>query len=579
MWPSSPEPVSIVRPGPVVWLLAVSLFKAIELAGIVQGHGSTFLYLLQGDLKTIVAAGFLTVGTALARQRVLRSVCWVALAALSTLFLLDALTVLYFDVRPSWRDAGRAREIVEARAFLFRPLTLVTMGSGVGAFFVSIRTTRRIRLALFGGGAALVLLSLVPVAAPAALEKYHVSLLRSLFAEPSQTKSPPYLLREAADAYDHWLEEPSVAKFSGERPPLLLIIVESLSAVDSHRTSGLGTLWPHFDEMTDDGTLFTNFMSAGRSSIDALIALMGGILPCHYPGLGQPGSKTFATSASYVRQLEQRGYFTSYVTGWHLPQKIGWFSLQDYLTVNHFDEAVGRDDPAFRNRSWSNFMPPDGAIFDVARSHLDALLAGTQPFFMTIATVSSHPPYEPSADSKAAKQDPREFVMRYVDRELGRFYQGLRSTRFFERGIMMVLGDHRYWGPLTPPEESRYGDSAIARIPLLVVGKGIPHGKRDPRFFQQQDLLRRLDSLNTPGLVLTEAPVFVEYTTQRGNLSVFSRIDQARVRSRMTLSSGREISWKDPPPKDAAPIEAMIHRQRAALQHLDTLVPPSTTDD
>jgi hypothetical protein len=579
MRPASTVSTFALRLGPLAWLLALSAYKAHDLQLLLAGNGTTFLYVWQGDLKTFVVATSLVLAASVSRQRWIRMGLGVLLALLALLFVADTLTVLFFDVRPTWRDWSRIREVLDARSFLLKPLTLLSLLGGVVAMMVSFRVTRRRQIAtsVFGGFALLA--AFFPSSRPQSQAKYHASVLQSVWRDTVQAESPAYPLREAAAAYATWRREPAVAAFGGRRPNLILIIIESLSAVDSQKTSGLGNLWPRFDAMAADGSLFVNFMSAGRSSIDALIAIFGGILPCHYPGLDAPDSTTFKNSGVFLHQLKARGYFTSYVTGWDLPQKISWFPLQEYLSANGVDQAIGRSDPFYRGLPAINYMPPDKAVFDLARKNLDARSRDGRPFFMTIATVSSHPPYEATAESRAAKQDPRAFIMSYVDGEVGRFYDGLKATHFLDEGILMILGDHRHWGPLTPAEETRYGDSAIARVPLLVVGAGIPRGTVDRRFFQQQDLLRQLDQIAKPEATLTKTPIFVEYTTSRDNLSVFSTGDQARRRQRLSLSAGRDMSWSGTPPLDAPQIEAALHRQRAALQHLNTLTLPATSRD
>ena len=127
---------------------------------------------------------------------------------------------------------------------------------------------------------------------------------------------------------------------------------------------------------------------------------------------------------------------------------------------------------------------------------------------------------------------------------------------------------------LTKQETERYGASARARVPLLVIGKDYPENTVDARFFQQSDLLRKLDSVSQPEALLSPHPVWVErYNRKFGrielidNLSVFDQADDGRHEYQLTIS-GNHIDWMGDKPDFATEIELLIHKQRSQHQSL-----------
>ena len=128
--------------------------------------------------------------------------------------------------------------------------------------------------------------------------------------------------------------------------------------------------------------------------------------------------------------------------------------------------------------------------------------------------------------------------------------------------------------PLTAVETARYGDSARARVPLLVIGNAYPRGVSDERFFQQSDLLRMLGKIQQPGVLLSPQPIWVErYNRKYGrielidHLSVFDEADQGRQEYRLKMP-GNRIEWQGKYPQFARQVETRIHVQRSLHQQI-----------
>ena len=76
-----------------------------------------------------------------------------------------------------------------------------------------------------------------------------------------------------------------------------------------------------------------------------------------------------------------------------------------------------------------------------------------------------------------------------MDESFAKFYIQLKKERFFDNGMLVVVGDHR---KMTPEEYKKRGASADARIMAFVIGSGIEAGEIDPNLYQQTDIFYSL---------------------------------------------------------------------------------------
>jgi hypothetical protein len=157
-----------------------------------------------------------------------------------------------------------------------------------------------------------------------------------------------------------------------------------------------------------------------------------------------------------------------------------------------------------------------------------------------------------------------------VQDELWWLHDELLRRHFFDNGVLIVTGDHRKMRPVREEEQDKYGESAKARVPLVVIGSGVPTGAVDDRLCQQADLLRLLDRVAHPDQPLSPFAVWVNryiaglgFAGNAANVEVFTGVnlrDPFRLRLR-----GAEIEWLQRPP-DTLTVERAIHQQRAMQQ-------------
>lgn len=273
-----------------------------------------------------------------------------------------------------------------------------------------------------------------------------------------------------------------------QRPALILLVVESLSVYQSKLISGLNDWTPELDALArEDGLRLPNFFANGIDTEAGLIALLTGEPPMARGGDAATVFEAFARpKQSIPSMLSARGYRSAFLT----TGDLGFLDKRRWLQRIGFDVVEGHEAAFYSGMKRLHFSAaPDAALYDRALQYMDQRDAGQPPLFLMLETVSTHHPYvEPNTGARS-----QEAVFRYADHEIGEFVKDLKARRFFDHGngYLMVVGDHRAMVPMRPDERERYGDSAYARVPFIMLGEGLG-GRVEPRAFSQNDLLPSL---------------------------------------------------------------------------------------
>jgi lipoteichoic acid synthase len=340
-------------------------------------------------------------------------------------------------------------------------------------------------------------------------------------------------------------------------------MVESLSSYHSQLFSGLNDYTPHLDRIARRGTWLSHFHANGYSTEGGLIALLTARVPM--PTAGRFGSTLAFTDVEgdFHRALAAKGYHTAFFTTGRLSsgQRDRWIA------------AIGIEHGEGAEHSFYNGMPrgPFEAASDAAL--VDRFLQwhagqqGTGPFMATILTVETHPPYLSAAGER---DEPARF--RAVDAQVGRLVAGLEARRFFDDGIVVIVGDHRAMTPISAAEQQRFGFSAAVRVPAVILGPtGMPAGEWAAQA-QQSDLIPSLRHLLLgescrnewqgrflgAGAKPARYVVFAE-PMRRNEIGVIEGPEHYTL-----LLDGDDTRWIDAPPRpeDAQRVRTEVNRER-----------------
>jgi len=561
----TPQNKNIFPIGLVLFVLVLAIYKAAMLATEMGVGWQAFL--IFAGLDSLYIALFLLLGVlhGFARLKILRTISWLALIFMSFIYLVDSLVLLALDEHASWFDIGRyspeigvVLSFFDGTAYSAILLLLVSMFI-ICEFTQAAKKPSFVLLAI-----ALLFSGLSAAYAPQPLARYAmlspVGLLKSI---GPQAPVSSY----SAEQIEFYIElDREKVEIPASKPDIILLIVESLSSIDSKKVSGHAGMLDGFDKLAEQGLLFRNFFANHQASEGGVIALLGGYPPMHFPTASPYMFDEFAIQPSVTAEYRQQGYFTEFLTN----SDLAFIGLNRYLDGLGLDRCRGRDEvDAMRTAPRIvQDAPSDVSLYGEALLTIQQLSLSHQPFFLTIATSSTHLPYTHPEEGA----DTPEAVWEWSLAQLTSFYRHLSEAGYFEHGILLITGDHRQMRPLTATETARYGDSARARVPLLVIGKDYPADVIDERFFQQSDLLRMLGKIQRSNTRLSPQPIWVErYNRKYGHielidsLSVFDEADLGRHEYRLTIP-GNRIEWLGEKPGFARWVETRIHVQRSLHQ-------------
>lgn len=392
----------------------------------------------------------------------------------------------------------------------------------------------------------------------------------------SQTYSPAFV-----QALEQRVQAPALHCEAGQarQPNVLVLIWESLSTYHSalgRETGNRMDSWvPEFDAAARANTWFSAFHANGFTTDHGLIALIAGDYPLPQPGR-YASLKAFAgfedPATALPRQLREHGYWSGFFT----TGDLGFLDKPSWFKSLEFDYWEGAEHPFYEGLPRGPFAAADDAALyrRVLRWLGDA---PAQPWVSFLLNVESHPPFL-DRDTGALSE---EAAFRRADRAFGEFYRALEARGFFEDGVLIVLGDHRSMTPLWPEERERFGERALARVPMLVAGaSGLPPGEISAPF-QQTDLLPSLRQLvAAEACHRSDQGRFLRPDPQPPSLVVHVRGDQ---RSRIDLYSsvgegalllrGDDSQLVGALPADAQAFADQLHLARARRGVLDSDVP------
>ncbi|HNR91996.1 MAG TPA: LTA synthase family protein, partial [Dokdonella sp.] len=496
--------------GVVLLLMLVPWARALVVERTYGGFadcGSCVRWQSLGNDAWLAGAGILVLALGLLlRWRILRHVCAFAVFALGLVMLVDTLLLDLFTLRLHMGDVlkfggeGRATTqfIQSLAAGGYRPLPYLAVaipGIFVLLWFPLPRTPRLAR-ALLGSGIAMIACG-VWLAATARDHVFRDSAVNIVQLSGMRGINQPY--SEAFKLRMLAQERPQavLCDMGQERhPDVLLLMVESLSAHHSALLGGSG-FTPQLDAIARANTWFEAFHANGFTTDHGLIALMDGRVPVPavgrylslYPftGFGDP-------EHSVGGVLGAHGYQTAFFTSGNL----GFLEKQPWLKSLHLSHFEGAESPFYEGKPRGIFdAATDEVLYQRVIQWLDNERDRTRPLFAAVLTVETHPPF---LDRASGKLD-EAALFRRADAAIGDFYRTLQARGFFDNGILLIVGDHRSMTTVTREEWERYGDSALARVPMVVVGpSGLPKGAIAGAF-QQVDLLPSLAQLTGSGPV------------------------------------------------------------------------------
>jgi len=255
-------------------------------------------------------------------------------------------------------------------------------------------------------------------------------------------------------------------------PNIVVLFLESFSAVDSKYISSMDNRIPKTDIIQSEGLAFGNFISNGCTSDASHIALLYGVEPWMHGDI-------WATSLydAYIWYTEPLPLFAKkmwYNTAFYSTVSLDFLWQYKFINRLWFDQVIGED--AFDTYTFG--AAADEHLYNRMLADIDT--NPNKKMFIG-QTISTHIPFS------SPYGDTEEDVYRYADDALRNFYSGLQARNFFDNGILIIVWDHRKMSPVGKDEIIQRWRSAQWRIVGAVVWKDITPGIL-PALIQHNDI-------------------------------------------------------------------------------------------
>ena len=287
--------------------------------------------------------------------------------------------------------------------------------------------------------------------------------------------------RKLVEKMHHVPKDTTVLITTNNRPNIVFVLLESWPADVIGPLGGDPGITPKFNELAENGLLFTNFYASGNRSQQGNASIFAGLPALPLTTLSDHPDK-YAAVPSLVKDLNEQGYHTSFYFGGQLI----YGNLKSFLVYNEFDLIV-------EGNGFHSDLPRgklgvhDEYVFERFASDLQQI---PQPFFSTVFTLSSHSPYDyPGERPIDWIKVEQKFVnsVHYTDKSLGAFFSEMTQSALWENTLFLVFSDHSHLSYKGYPLSS----FEYHQIPLLVTGGALKEafrGKETDRIFSNHDL-------------------------------------------------------------------------------------------
>jgi len=295
--------------------------------------------------------------------------------------------------------------------------------------------------------------------------------------DSQQLKPKNYFIKEGLDSIYTPLHHHKERVF--QKKNVIILIMESLSREFVGFYNQGKSYTPFLDSLMRHSLVFENAYSNGLKSIEALPAITASI-----PSLMD---NPFITSAyaqnnfeSLASLLNKEDYRTSFFHG-GLRGTMGFYSFsrkagfQEYYGLEEFNNLDDFDG------SWGIYDNPFMQFF------VNQLTEGKEPFFSTLFTLSSHPPYTLPADFQHdfEKIGIRETIS-YTDYAMSEFFKKAKKQKWYNSTLFVITADHS-----TPVSYNKKYKNKIGRyaIPMIIFHGDNSMQGRENKIVQQIDIM------------------------------------------------------------------------------------------
>lgn len=282
------------------------------------------------------------------------------------------------------------------------------------------------------------------------------NLMQSIFDNKVYMGHNPYkfLPKEDAEKIVHDLysvpKDTTVHILTTDRPNIVFLLLESWSADLIESLGARPGITPNFKNLEKEGILFTNTISSGRRTDQAMSAIFGGFPAQPMVSITKQPDKCIKLP-SLNRLLKKNGYNTSFIFGGQLI----YGNIKSYIIDNGFEKIIELSD-----FSSEGIIKGELGVHDefVLNRQIKELANEKQPFFSFLLTLTSHSPYDQPMEDVikwGTHEDKYLNSCYYTDKCLGSYFEKVKNQKWYNNTLFILIGDHSHssykeWGYFTP---------------------------------------------------------------------------------------------------------------------------------
>lgn len=247
-----------------------------------------------------------------------------------------------------------------------------------------------------------------------------------------------------------------------ERPNIVFIFMESMSAKLMKAFGQEKVLTPFLDSLYQHSLTFSNIWSAGIHTNHGMYstlysfptimkrnAMKGSVIPI-YSGL--------------PTVLKNHGYHNLFF----MTHESQYDNMNAFFRTNGFDEIYAEENYP-KEKIANHFGVQDDYLYEYALPILNERSSTGNPFFTVLLSISNHPPYVIPPYFHPHSSEIEDQIVEYADWSIRRFITEAQKQPWFDNTWFIFMGDH---GKLVGTPECEMPES-YNHVPLMIYGKGI----------------------------------------------------------------------------------------------------------
>lgn len=273
----------------------------------------------------------------------------------------------------------------------------------------------------------------------------------------------------------------SVRLFKTDRPDIIFVTLEGWSTQLIGCFDGEPGITPYFDELSEEGVLFTNVYATSSTSETGHSSIFSG-----YPTIPRISISHQLAKCRNIPSIVKS--LTDYNSAYYFGGSLEYGNIGGYLNEIGFQNVYDEDEiPELSSKGYLGYH--DGVMFPY---FLTQVQTAESPYIYGMFTQSTHSPYdmpepmmEEYPDSKYASS------LHYADKEIKQFTDELKKLPNFENTLVVFISDHGK----TNFKNTNVNKDEFFHIPVLFWGgalKDDSRGKKVEKLGSQIDISKTL---------------------------------------------------------------------------------------